>query len=89
MICQESSHASCNVETIERGLRLLEFATFNNLVHVLTNTLGPHKPSNRWTWQSQDRKHHSQINNNILVRSASESDQQLTFIGPEAFLEQA
>ena len=37
----------CNVETNERGLRLLEFATFNNL--VLTNTFGPHKPSRRWT----------------------------------------
>ena len=33
----------CNVETNERGLRLLEFATFNNL--VLTNILGPHKQS--------------------------------------------
>ena len=32
----------CNAETNERGLRLLEFATFNNL--VLTNTLVPHKP---------------------------------------------
>ena len=61
----------------------LEFATFINL--VLTNTLGPHKPSNRWTWQSSDRKHHNQITN-ILVRSVS--DQELTFIGPEAFLEQ-
>ena len=30
-----------NVETNERGPRLLEFATFNNL--VLTNTLGPQK----------------------------------------------
>lgn len=30
-----------NAET--RGLRLLEFATFNKL--VLTNTLGPNKPS--------------------------------------------
>ena len=29
----------CNVKTNERCLRLLEFATFNNL--VLTNTLGP------------------------------------------------
>ena len=29
----------CNVETNERGLKLLEFETFNNL--VLTNTLGP------------------------------------------------
>ena len=37
----------CSVETNERGLRLIEFAIFNNL--VLTNTLGPHKPSRRWT----------------------------------------
>ena len=49
----------CNFETNERGLRLLEFATFNDL--VLTNTLGPHKPSRRWTWHSPDGKHHNQI----------------------------
>ena len=42
-----------NVETNERGLRLLEFATFNNL--VLTNTLEPHKPSRRWTWKPSRR----------------------------------
>ena len=35
----------CNVEKNERGFRLLEFATCNNL--VLINTLGPHKPSRR------------------------------------------
>ena len=33
----------CNAETNERCLRLLELATFNNL--VLINTLGPNKPS--------------------------------------------
>ena len=55
----------CNVETNERGLRLLEFATFNNL--VLTNTLGPRKPSRRWTWHSPDGKHHNQIDY-ILVK---------------------
>ena len=49
----------CNVETNERGLRLLEFATFKNL--VLTNTLGPQKPSRRGTWHSPDGKHHNQI----------------------------
>ena len=53
------------METNERGLRLLEFATFNNL--VLTNTLGPHKPSRRWTWHSPDGKHHNQIDY-ILVK---------------------
>ena len=55
----------CNVETNERGLKLLEFATFNNL--VLTNTLGPHKPSRRWTWHSPNGKHHNQIDY-ILVK---------------------
>ena len=55
----------CNVETNERGLRLLEFATFPNL--VLTNTFGPHKPSRRWTWHIPDRKHHNQIDY-ILVK---------------------
>ena len=38
---------------------------FNNL--VLTNILGPHKPSRIRTWQSPDRKHHNQIDY-ILVR---------------------
>ena len=60
----------CNVETNERGLRLLEFATFNNL--VLTNTLGPHKPSRRWTWHSPDGKHHNQIDY-ILVKKGFRS----------------
>ena len=55
----------CNIETNERGLGLLEFATFNNL--VLTNILGPHKPSSRWTWHSPDGKHHTQIDN-IFVK---------------------
>ena len=43
----------------------LEFATFNNL--VVTNTLGPHKPSRRWTCHSPDKKHHNQIDY-ILVK---------------------
>ena len=49
----------CNAETNERGLRLLEFATFNSL--VFTNTIGPHKPARRWTWHSPDGKRHNQI----------------------------
>ena len=48
-----------NVETNGRGLRLLQLATFNNL--VLINTIGPHKPSRRWTWQSPGGKHHNRI----------------------------
>ena len=35
----------CNDDTDERGLRLLEFATFNDL--VLANTFGRHKISRR------------------------------------------
>ena len=54
----------CNAETNERGLRLLEFANFNNI--VLTNTLGPHKPSIMWIWHSPDRKHHNQIDYTLV-----------------------
>ena len=53
------------VMTQMRGLRLLEFAIFNNLVWV--NTFGHHKASRRWTWHSPDGQHHSQIDY-ILVR---------------------
>ena len=38
-----------NDDTNERGLRLLEFATFNDL--VLANTFVRHKTSRRWTRQ--------------------------------------
>ena len=55
----------CNDDTNERGLRLLEFATFNDL--VLANTFGHHKASRRWTWHSPNGKHHNQIDY-ILVR---------------------
>ena len=55
----------CNDDTNERGLRLLKFATFNDL--VLANTFGHHKASRGWTWQSPNGLHHSQIDY-ILVR---------------------
>ena len=55
----------CNDDTNERGLRLLEFATFNDL--VLANTFGHHKASRRWTWHSPNGQHHKQIDY-ILVR---------------------
>ena len=55
----------CNDDTNERGLRLLEFATFNDL--VLANTFGHHKASRRWTWHSPNGQHHNQIYY-ILVR---------------------
>ena len=56
-----------NVETNERGLRLLEFATFHS--PVLTNTHCPHKPSRRWTWHSPDGEHHNQIEEALPTRS--------------------
>ena len=49
----------CNPETNERGWRLLEFASYNNLKVV--NTSGPHKPSRRWTWHSPRGEYHNQI----------------------------
>ena len=55
----------CNDDTDERGLRLLEFATFND--PVLVNTSGHHKTSRRWTWHSPNGQHHNQIDY-ILVR---------------------
>ena len=55
----------CNDGTNERGLRLLEFAIFDDL--VLANTFGHHKTSRRWTWRSPDGRQHNQIDY-ILVR---------------------
>ena len=49
----------CNDDTNERGLRLLEFANFNDL--VLASTFGYHKASRRWTWNSPNGQHHNQI----------------------------
>ena len=48
-----------------RGLRHLEFATFNDL--VLANTFGHHKASRRWKWHSPNGQHHNQIDY-MLVR---------------------
>ena len=61
----------CNPETNDRGLKLLDFATYNNL--LLANTLGNHNPSRRWTWHIPDRTHHSQIYY-ILVKKRFRSD---------------
>ena len=45
--CGEVCGPFCNPETTDRGLKFLDFATYNNI--VLANTLGNHKPSRRWT----------------------------------------
>ena len=47
---------SCNEKTNGRGLRLLEFSNYNDM--VLANTLGEHKASRRWTWHAPNGTHH-------------------------------
>ena len=46
-------------DTNEMGLRLLEFANFNDL--VLANTFDHHKATRRWIWHSLNGQHHNQI----------------------------
>ena len=53
-------------ETNERGLRLLEFASYNNLKVV--NTFGPYKPYRRWTWHSPGGDYHNQIDYIMVKR---------------------
>lgn len=72
-----------NTETNDRGLRLLGFARYNNL--LLVNTLGPHKASRRWTWHSPGGDYYNQIDY-ILLKSAFA--QALTPVGRAAFEEQ-
>ena len=55
-----------NAETNERSLRLLEFASYNNLKVV--NTFGPHKPSRRWTWHSPGGDYHNQVDYIMIKR---------------------
>ena len=57
---QNNDGPICNAVSNERGLRLLEFASYTNL--VLANNLAPHKASRRWTWHSPNGQHHNQIN---------------------------
>ena len=49
----------CNTKSNDRGRRLLEFASYNDL--VVANTFGPHKTSRKITWHSPDGKTHNQI----------------------------
>ena len=53
-------------ETNDRGIRLLEFARFNNF--VLANTLFDHKASRRITWHSPNMKDHNQIDYILFPR---------------------
>ena len=60
---------SCNATTNERGLRLLKFTSYNDL--VLENTLDDHKTSRCWTWHCPNGTHH-QIDY-IMVQSRFQS----------------
>ena len=61
----------CNPETNERGLRLLQFATYNNLKVV--NTFGPQKPSRCWTYHRPGGDYHNQIDY-IIVKQRFQSN---------------
>ena len=50
---------NCNKITNDRGLRLLEFASSNEL--IIANTYGKHKESRRWTWHSPNHAYYNQI----------------------------
>ena len=54
----------CNDDTNERGLRPLEFATFDGL--VLANTFGNHKASRGLTWHSPNGQHNNRIDYNLM-----------------------
>ena len=47
-------------------MRLLEFASYNNL--KMANTFGPHKPSRRRTWHSPGGDYHNQIDYIMVKR---------------------
>lgn len=61
---------NCNEHTNERGLRLLEFVSYNNM--VVANTLGKHKTKHITTWNHPNNVNQSQIDY-ILVQKRSRS----------------
>ena len=60
----------CNELTNDRGLRLLEFASYNDL--VVANTLGKHKKSRTMTWHHPNHINQGQIDY-ILVQNRFKS----------------
>ena len=61
----------CNIKSNERGLRLLEFASYNDL--MVANTFGSHKTSRKITWHSPDGKTHNQIDYIMVKKRFSSS----------------
>ena len=62
---------SSNDVTNNRGIRLLEFASFNGM--VLANTLGEHKPSHRYTWHAPNGRTRTQIDYIMVQNSRRQS----------------
>ncbi|XP_069992393.1 uncharacterized protein [Penaeus vannamei] len=60
-----TSGQHCNKRS-NRGLRLLEFASYNDL--MVANTLGPHKTSRKVTWHSPDGQTKNQIDYIIVKK---------------------
>ena len=65
--CSEVCGPSCNPETNDRGLKLLDFATYNNL--LLANTLGNQKPSYKVIYNKYNAVTHA-VNCTIMDASA-------------------
>ena len=73
---------SCNAASNERGLRLLEFISYKNM--VLANTLGEHKASRRLTGHAPRGTHHQSDYIMVLNRFRSEICTAYTWIFPRA-----
>ena len=74
----------CNYDAHERGLRLLYFAIFNDL--VLANTFGHYKASRKWTWHSPNGQHYNPIDHFLVrkrFRSGVNSARTLSFPGAD------
>ena len=56
----------CNTATIDRRVRFLEFASYNDL--ILANTLEKHKQSIIYTWHSPNGKIYNQIDYILIKR---------------------
>ena len=67
----ENCGRHCNIKSNERGRRLLEFASYNDL--MVANTFGSHKTSRKITWHSPDGKTHNQIDYIMVKKRFSSS----------------
>ena len=71
---------NCNPITNNKGLRLLEFASSNEL--IIANTFEKHKESRKWTWHSPNHAYHNHIDyilTKTIFRSSVNLQQTRTF----------